>query len=135
MKKKSQNRNNNKDINNVIKNSNKTDINLPQFNNNENKDDEIDKKFHKSDNSFIKKKKIDNIIIEDDLQKIMKNNSIKGVVNSPLKIRKNLKIKNNYQSFRFRRHNRLNTDKGKLLYFNFKSVFSFSLPWTLPAWG
>ena len=111
--KKSRSRNNNKDN----YNQNKTDINEPLLINNDKKVEQNDNIFHKIDNNIIKNENVDNKTIEDDLHKIIKNTRIKAVINSPVKKRKNLKIKNNYQSSRFRRQGRLKTDKGKSLNF------------------
>ena len=51
----------------------------------------------------------------DDLEKDFRKNNIKTIEDSPVKNRYNEKTKNFYQSIRFRRHDRLNTDKVKSL--------------------
>ena len=60
---------------------------------------------------------------EDEFVKIIRKSSLKAVIDSPIKEKYNLnsnnsqRSRNNYQSIRYRRHNRMKTEKGKALNF------------------
>ena len=84
---------------------------------NKNKDkkneDDLNEENKKQD---IKNENNNNKDKEDDVVTIIRKNSLKAVVDSPIKKANSLyKNRNYYQSFRYRRHNRLKTDKVKSL--------------------
>ena len=91
---------------------NENEINTKE-NNNDNENKVID---NKNECQEIKEqesgnKEIEDKNKEDDVVNVIRKNSIKAVVASPIKN----KYRNSYQSFRNRRHNRLNTEVNKPL--------------------
>ena len=91
--------------------------------NNEKKlDDKDNIKIHDNDNKNINKNnedKEDKEDKEDDVVEIFKKNSLKAVIDSPIKRRFHNSVVNrsSYQNFRARRNNRYNTDKEKSVRF------------------
>ena len=112
--KKINNYNHDKIINDEKKKENKDEN--KEINNND-KDKKIDnaKEIINNNKNIILNNNVNKEISGDDVENIFRRNSIKAVLESPVKRRINPKTKNFYQSIRFRRHDRLKTDKAKSL--------------------
>ena len=103
-----------------IKHTNKISNNDNKKENNEKKlDDKDDIKIHDNKNININNEDKDKEDKEDDVVQIFKKNSLKAVIDSPIKRRFHNSVvnRNSYQSFRVRRNNRYNTDKEKSVRF------------------